>query len=125
MTEFVGLFPPTDAGFTDKEDSAYYSEEIEDNTMRSDKDGGYEYSRPRFTRNGRMTYTTGFTDISQADKDLILEFWTKYTGAKSFTWVNPTNLESNSVRFTKPPKPTYTGAGQTRTYNVEVEIKQV
>lgn len=125
MTAFSGVFPPTDAGFTAKEDSGYYGIEFEDNTMRSDSDGGYEVTRPRFTRKPRKTFTTGFTELSQANYDLLVEFWEKYQGSLKFTWTDPTDLRAYTVRIEKPPTVTYAGVGPTRMYNVEVKLKQV
>jgi phage-related protein len=125
MPSFSGVFPPTDVGFTEKEDAQYYEVEVDDNTMRSSSDGGYEFSRPRFTRKPRKTFTTGFTELSQSDYALLMDFWDAYQGAVSFTWVDPTDNVAHTVRMTKPPVVTYRGIGPRRMWNVEVTMKQV
>ena len=122
---FAGAFPPFDVGFSEKEDAGYYSVSYEDNTVRSNMEGGYDTSRPRFTRKMRKTFITGFSDITQADFEIIEEFWLQFGGHRVFTWTDPTNQIDYSARFTRQPNITYTGIGPHRSYNVEVELKEV
>ena len=122
---FGGVFPPTDAGFVEKEDAGYYGISFEDNTIRSGTDGGYEFARKRFTRKPRQTFMTGFTEMTQADFDIFREFWEQFMGARSFTWNNPAENQVYTVRFASAPKISYVGVGPTRLYSVEVELKQV
>jgi phage-related protein len=122
---FTNTFPPFDVGFVEKEDSRFFSVVFEDNTIRADTEGGYETSRPRFTRRTRKTFTTGFTEMSQDDYAIIEEFWEEFGGSKAFAWVNQTNGITYSTRFTKAPTISYVGVGSYRAYNVEMELKEV
>lgn len=122
---FSGIFPPTDMGFTEGEDSKYYGIELEDKTIRSSAEGGYELTRPRFTRKGRKTFTTGFTEMSATDYETFMLFWEDFGGSKSFTWYNQAEQKNYTVRFAEPPSFTYSGVGEFATYNVEVKLKQV
>jgi len=122
---FTGVFPPTDAGFVEKQDAKYYGIEFEDKTMSSKSEGGYEHTRPKFTRKGRKTFTTGFTEMSAADFEIFTDFWDAFGGYKSFSWVDPATSKAYTVRFAEPPSVRYSGLGATPTYNVEVKLKQV
>jgi phage-related protein len=122
---FVGIFPPFGEGFTEKEDARFYGIEFEDKTRRSESDGGYEFTRPKFTRNGRRTFKTGFTQMNAADFDIFQNFWDAYGGYKSFSWTNPADGRAHTVRFAEPPTVRYTGIGAVATYDVEVTLKQV
>lgn len=122
---FTGSFPPFAEGFVEKEDARFYGIEFEDKTRRSDSDGGYEFTRPKFTRNGRRTFKTGFTEMSASDFDIFQDFWDAYGGYKSFAWTNPADGRTHTVRFAEPPTVVYSGVGAVATYNVEVALKQV
>lgn len=118
-------FPPI--GMAEKEDSAYFSQELEDNTIRSETEGGYEFTRPRSTRAPRSSFTTGFTHITQADKAILEAFYKdKRAGASIFTWTNPTNGEELDVRFSGPLQFKYVGMGGTHLWDVvSISLKEV
>jgi hypothetical protein len=122
---FDDTFPPAAQGFLEKEDAAYYKVGLGDSTMRSDTDGGYEFARKRFTKAPRSTFSTGFTEMVEADFIILKDFWTQYQGSKAFTWYNKAESANYLVRFSSSPKITYSGVGSRPLYNIEVELKEV
>lgn len=102
-----------------QQDSKYYGVEAEDPAVRSDMEGGYVASRPRFTRTPRKTFTTGFTSISNADRATLEAFWdAKKGGAVVFTWLNPVDGTTHTVRFKEPMTFKYAGLGGVHLWNV-------
>jgi hypothetical protein len=109
------------------EDSKYFSEESADPAKRKEVDGGYTIARPRYTRTPRRTWTTGFTDLTTAEKDEFLTFWEgRKGGASSFTYLNPANGVTYTVRFMGTPKIKYTGMASLRRWDItEIKLEQV
>jgi hypothetical protein len=93
------------------QDSKFWSVEQEDNAIKGETDGGYINARPRHTRRPRMTFTTGYTDIAHADYLQAIAFYNLVGTWKVFTYVDKTTGVTHRVRFDKPPKWTYAGAG--------------
>lgn len=107
------------------QDSKFYTVSHENPAVRSKMEGGYVVSRARFTRTPRRMFTTGFTDISNADKAALETFWdTKKGGSVSMVWVDPVLSESIVVRFTKPLSFNYTGLGGTHLWTVQFELEE-
>jgi phage-related protein len=110
-------FPP--ALLVGKEDSADHAIEVEDPAVRSETDGGYVYTRARHTRAPRESFTTGFTNITQAQWVALRDFYkSKFGGTESFTWTSPTDGVERIVRFKGPLKPRYSGAGTNYRWDV-------
>lgn len=86
------------------------SEELEDNTIRSEFEGGYEHTRPRFTRN-RKTFGLNYRYITDADKTTIENLFNAVRGADMFTWLHPKTNSAHIVRFVEPPKFEYVQFG--------------
>lgn len=108
------------------QDSKFHTVSHEDPAMRSKIEGGYVVSRARYTRTPRRTFTTGFTDISNADKGILQLFWdVKKGGSVSMTWVDPVNSESVTVRFVEPLSFIYTGLGGTHLWTVQFKLEEV
>lgn len=79
-------------------------EDREDSTIRSDFEGGYQHTRPRYTRI-RWIFDIRYKELPDADKILLENFInTVMGGANSFSWTHPITLISYTVRFDKPPK---------------------
>jgi phage-related protein len=116
--------PPLLAG---KEDSAECQVEVEDVAVRSETDGGYVYTRARHTRTPRKTWTTGFTNISHAQKTELEQFYqTQRGGSDSFTYTPPTEGVEKIVRFKGPLKFQYTGAGTYFRWDVKnIDLEEV
>lgn len=118
----AGVFP-----LASKQDSSYYSVTPEDSGMRSELEGGYVASRSRHTRVPRNTYTTGFTNLSNDDKNTLLAFWQANKGSSdSFSWTDPIEGSVVVVRFTKGFTFKYTGIRSTHRWTVsDIELEEV
>jgi len=80
------------------------SEDREDSTVRSDFEGGYEITRPRWTRT-RKLFSVRYKTLPDADKTLLDTFMdTVSGGADAFTWTHPKTSVTYTVRFAKPIK---------------------
>lgn len=78
-------------------------EQVEDSVIRSNFDGGYVQTRARYTRI-RKTWKINYSNLSNTNKNTLVAFLnTVNGGADSFTWTNPIDEVSYSVRFTIPP----------------------
>lgn len=89
-------FPTLDA----KPDQKHFSEKVDNPAMSAKADGGYEFTRPRFTRRPRRVFTTGYTNISSADKLRLADFWNQVKGGSdAFHWTHPASNEIILVRF--------------------------
>jgi len=81
-------------------DEKHFREGKIDNVMRSKAESGVVASRPRTTRRPRHVFSTGYTNISSADKKALQDFWDEVYGrADSFLWAHPATGESFVVRF--------------------------
>lgn len=118
-------FPPV--AMTVKEDSSKFSVSIEDNTVRSEMEGGYEFTRPRTTRAPRKEFTTGFTHISESDRALLESFYlAQRAGASSFTYTDFTTSTEYTVRFVGEMKFKYVGQGVAKLWDVDgIKLRQV
>lgn len=102
------------------------TEETEDATIRSPFEAGYEHTRPRFTR-VRKTWTIRYEYMSTSDKNTLDTFInsTVHQGSDSFSWTNPQDSTSYTVRFLSLPKYELvlnTGGGL---WNLEFQLRQV
>lgn len=119
------------ASLAGKEDSSKYGFEQEDVSIRSPMEGGYVLSRPRTTRPPRRSWTSGFTNISNADKLLLESFYNTKGSYMSFTYLVPVpNVEGGAketvtVRFLGPLKWEYKGFGSNARWNVEFKLEEV
>ena len=109
------------------EDSKHFTESSADPSMRQDVEGGYAITRPRYTRTPRKTWTTGFTDLTTVEKDEFLAFWESKKGsADSFTYENPADTVTYTVRFNGPATIKYTGMGPLRRWDITgINLEQV
>lgn len=86
--------------------------EIEDATLRSPFEGGYELTRQKFTRT-RRNWGVQYSTLNQTDKDALATFEkdTVKGGADSFTWTHPKTATVYTVRFKEPVKYAYVTVG--------------
>lgn len=99
-------------GMVAKEDSAKFSEQRIDPSIQYQTEGGVYLSRPRYTRDPGTSIVTGFTNISEADKELLDNYYiAQRGGSNSFSYTHPTTNQTLQVRFLKPYKAQYTGMG--------------
>jgi len=82
------------------------NETIEDSTISSNFETGWEQTRPRFTRS-RRTWQINYENLLYVDKKLLEDFVNDDVrqGADYFTWTHPVTSEVVTVRF--KPAPTY------------------
>jgi len=109
------------------EDSKHFTEASADPAKRAEVDGGYTITRPRYTRLPRKTWTTGFTDLTEVEKNNFQAFWDlKRGGSNSFTYLNPADATEYTVRFKGLPKIKYTGMGPLRKWDITgISLEQV
>ena len=118
----TAVFPPLGV----KEDSQYFEITRKDVALEMKTDGGWSYSRPRHARRAGRIITTGFTEISTAQKDLIDNFVADNGKFGIFTYTIPTSGEVITARLSSIPKAKYAGAGGYHLWNVTgVEITEV
>lgn len=116
-------FPP--AILLGEEDSKHFGEGRIDSTMRKESDGGYTHTRPRYTRAPRVTLKTGFTLITQAQKNALDAFWASRVGGQTFTYDHPTTGVEYTVRFKGRYSENYEGKGPTFLWTVSnIELEQ-
>lgn len=97
-------------------------EEWEDNTLRSDFEGGYQITRPRFTRT-RRKFSIKYHFLSDGDKTALETFLiTVKGGADAFNWTHPMTNVVYTVRFEKPPQFSYVNYNIWRTEFVLMEV---
>ncbi len=118
-------FPP--AALLGKEDSKYRTEKLADPVMRNEIEGGYVSTRPRYTRTPRKTWTTGFTHVTEAEKEALVSFWNaRRGGSASFTWDDPITSVEYTVRFVGAPSINYVGKGSLYLWDItNITLEQV
>jgi len=109
------------------EDSKHFTEDSADPAARFEMEGGYTSTRPRYTRLPRKTWTTGFSDLTDAQKNSHTAFWDTYMGgSNSFIYLNPANATEYTVRFKGKPKITYVGMASLRRWEITgIVLEQV
>ena len=96
---------------TDIEVSYPILEQLEDAVIRSKFEGGYVQTRALYSRI-RKTWSIVYHYVPTADKVIIDTFVnTVQCGADSFTWTNPQDNVTYTVRFTEPPTFSYVSYG--------------
>jgi len=109
------------------EDSKHFGVSQADPVKRAEIDGGYAVTRPRYTRLPRKTWTTGFSDLTDAQKDSFTTFWDAHMGGSdSFTYLNPADAVTYTVRFKGQPKIDYVGMAALRRWEIKgITLEQV
>jgi hypothetical protein len=117
------LFP---TGLAPLQDSRYYDVEQEDNSLRTKADDGYVITRAKHTRAPRKTFTTGFTNMKDADKLTLQGFFDSMKGGLVFDWTDPPTGSVFTVRFAEGPlKFKYVGIGNNKQWDVSFRLEQV
>lgn len=116
-------FPP--AGMIEGEDSQYFSIKHRSNTVSSGMEDGYEITRPRSTRRPGRIFSSGFTEITNADKALLESFWEGVGTYQLFTWTDPTSGVERTVRFDGELDFSYEGIGGYHLWIVKFDLKEV
>ena len=102
------------------------TEEIEDATIRSSFEAGYEHTRPRFTRS-RKTWSIRYEYMPNADKTTLDTFinTTVRQGADAFSWTNPQDSTTYTVRFLTLPKYELVLNRDGGYWNLDFQLRQV
>lgn len=112
----------TSLGFTALEDSQYFQTERISGAQTYETDGGIFITRKRFTRNPGQIITTGFTEISDADKVLFDQFYENNAGqgATEVNYVHPLTGVTMPVYFseTTPYTAQYKGWGANKVWTI-------
>jgi len=111
-------------------DATDFIEEIENpNYDAPEMEGGYVYSRPRFTRKPRRKFTIKFIDISQTDKEALETFWNNQKGGSlAFNFTHPVTGETINCRFASKATIEFkrTGYGTNHRYDTgNIELNEV
>jgi hypothetical protein len=105
------------------------SESFDDPAIRTEMEGGYTNTRPRYTRI-RGTWPLKWNALTETHYNTLKNFYKNDTfgGSLFFSWTTPTDESTVNVRFTKK----YAGgllvpSSGTREaiYHVEVELEEV
>lgn len=110
-----------------KQDSSKFTETSDDPSKTLTVDGGYEYSRPLYTRRPRKTWTIAFTNLTDEERQELMDFWDKVKGgSNAFYWWHPIRQEYVLVRFKSSISFEYKGAGTTYRWNSsQITLKEV
>ncbi|MFM0095681.1 hypothetical protein PQQ87_08710 [Paraburkholderia nemoris] len=108
------------------EDSKNFGIEYEDPSMQTKMDGGYVVSRAKFTRTPRRTWTSGYTSISNSDKQILSNFYQSVMGGSViFDWTSPQDGQIYQVRFISGSlKFRYTGIGTSQLWDVTYQVQE-
>ena len=109
-----------------KPDSASAKRSLEDPSMSVEMEGGYTYTRARFTRTPRKKWSIKYTFISDADKLLLESFWnTVMGGSESFFWTDDYNSTQYAVRFKGEISFIYKGRGGNHRWDVSFDLEEL
>lgn len=115
-------FPP--AGLQNKEDASQFELTFEKLTEEFKTDGGYKYTRSKYTRKPHKRLKIGFTAVPEADKILIEDFYNAHFGGhsvfsyRSYEPGRPLYL----VRFSGPIGFRYSGIGVSPIWDIACEL---
>ena len=108
------------------QDSKHFDFTPEDPSLQTPMDGGYMASRAKHTRTPRLTFKSGFTEITNDDKNALMSFYNQVKGGSViFDWIHPVDGTTYSVRFKGKLNFVYAGIGSTARWNVTFTIEQV
>lgn len=106
-------------------DSSKYELEIDDPAIKSPTEGGYEYSRPRFTRKPRKNFSVGYTMLTDAQRNTLVTFYENMAGGSViFDWYNQEDGVTYAVRFDGSLSFSYSGMGNTKLWDCSFKLRQ-
>ena len=119
-------FPTLSSG--SRPDSKQWTVEHEDPSMATPMEGGYMVTRAKHTRTPRMTWNVGYQQLTNADRQAIVDHWnTVKGGSASFDWYNHQDFLTYEVRFKSGTQLTwkYVGIGPTQRWDCSFIVEQV
>lgn len=109
-------------------DSSQYEVSMENPTASMPMDGGYTYSRAKFTRAPRRTFKMSWVSMNAADYQTLQTFWTTSKGSAAiFDWYDPGNDRTYHVRFKEKDGlvAKYLGMGTRQLWAVTLQFDEV
>ena len=106
-------------------DAAAFREMYIDNAIRSNTEGGYVKTRPRHTRGQLKKFQITWTDVSDADKEVIQSFFETVYTYSELEFTHPTEALDYSVRFEAPPDFKYIGAGTNYRWTITAVLVEI
>jgi phage-related protein len=98
------------------------SAQNEDPTITTPFENGMEQTRPRFTKL-RKSWTLKWNSMLNADRDTLAAFWIlAFGGSTEFTWTNPYDSQTYTVRFSGQIRETWIND---RAWQIEISLKQI
>lgn len=108
-----------------KPDSSKFQMTLEDNVLSQEIEGGYTVTRPRTTRKARRSWKVAYTNIDNADRQALMNFYESAGGGGViFNWVNPQDGATYLVRFKGDLPFQYMGYGDTQRWDCGFELQQ-
>lgn len=104
-----------------------YTETKEDPSDRTKMEGGYVQTRRKFTRRPRKTFTFSYTELPDADKILLENFFESVGGGCDiFQFTSPQGTAFD-VRFSKAIDFKFMGVGVSRLFiwSAQVSLEEV
>lgn len=102
--------------------------EPDDPTLSSESDGGYELTRPRYTRI-RRKWTLVWPHLLHADYTTLMAFYDSMSGSSvNFNWTNPATGTVSSVRFAGQPESSlilWNADQSPRAWSVKLTLREV
>lgn len=117
------IYPTLSMGFEAKS----YKEAKEDPSEQTKMEGGIVVTRRKFTRKPRKTFTFQYSELPDADKIALENFYDSVGGGCDiFTFANPSG-QNFDVRFSKPLDFQFMGVGASyyMRWQVQVELQEV
>lgn len=110
-----------------KEDSSKFSESSESNAVSSKTEGGYTITRARFRQARRRLFFTGFTNLTDDQKDQLQSFESSMGGTiQPFLYRHPLTNELILVQFVNELRFEYVGMKDNRRWNVhDIQLREV
>lgn len=95
--------------------------------MRHKVDGGYSFTRPRYTKAAPASINCRYVRLTQNDVQVISEFWNATKGgSKAFMFTEPSTGGLLKVRFLNEALEfRYSGHGAERTWDVDLSFETV
>jgi phage-related protein len=117
---------PTFPTLSQDQDSRFFTEKRENPAIRTELEGGYVQTRARHTRTPRRTWTTGFSELTDADRAALNTFWDQVAGgSRAFTWRHPVTLANHTVRFAAEVSFKYTGHFTRYRWEAQITLEEV
>jgi len=110
-------------------DASSFSQESENLAVATETDGGYVITRSKFTRRPRRVFMFKHTDISEAERNTLQDFWdARKGGVGAFDWTHPVTLVVYNVRFSPEMKLKFSRSGYGTNHrwdSSDIELREV